>query len=119
MQNTTRKIIIASTVCGLCTGIICASLWRAEWEVFFVLGIAFLINGCLGGIIAAFIHNKFKRIPITIVLYIGDVLPLSIFLLCNLIVADASIEAWYLLFLIGWLIGAAIPAAITGALIEK
>ena len=119
MQNTTRKIIVASTVCGICTGIICASLWRAEWEGFFVLGIAFLINGCLGGIIAAFIHNKFKRIPITIALYIGNAQPLGIFLLCNLIVADASIEAWYLLFLIGWLIGAAIPAAITGALIEK
>lgn len=118
MQYITRKIIISSALCDLCIGVLCSALWQAEWFAFLVIVFVFLINGCLGGIITAFFHSKFKRIPITIALYIGNILPIGILLLCSLIVADASMEGWYLLFLIGWLIGAIIPAVITGALIE-
>ena len=123
MQPFTRKIIISSALCGLCIGIICSLLWLAisgfNWFGFFVIDLLFGGNACLGGIIAALIHSKFKLIPITIALYIGNALPISILLLCSLIVADASMEGWYFLFLIGWLIGAAIPAAITRVLMEK
>ena len=123
MQPITRKIIIASIVCGICTGILCSLLWLAisgvNWFGFFEIDLFFLINACLGGIIAALIHRKFNCIPITLDLYIGNSLPIGIFLLYSFFLADPSTEAWYLLSIIGWLIISIIPAAITSSFIKK
>lgn len=86
MQYSSRKIFISSVLCGIGTGILCSLFWLA-------------ISGV----------NWFGFLVIDLVFLINACLS-------GIIAADASTEAWYLLFLIGWLIGAAIPAAITGAL---
>lgn len=123
MQNTFRQIIVASTLCGICIGILCGLLWMAisgvNWFGFIMIDLIFLINACLGGIIAALIYSKFRRCPMTLCLYIGNTFPIGIFLFCSFFVADSSTEAWYLFFLTGWLIIATIPAAITSYLIKK
>lgn len=97
MQYTTRKIIIASIVCGIITSILCSVLWLAisgvNWFGLLGIDLVFLINACLAGFIAAFIHNKFSRLSITHTLYIGNTLPLGILLLCSFFTADASTEA--------------------------
>lgn len=122
MEHTTRKIIISSIVCGICTGIICSLLWLAisgvNWIGFLEIDLFFLINACLGGIIAALIHSKFSRCPIFVDLYIGNTLPAGIFLLFFLLIADHSTKAWGLVFLIGWLIISLIPVAITSILLK-
>lgn len=122
MQHTTRNILIASTLCGICTGILCGILWLVisgvNWFGFLVIDLVFLINACLSGIIAAFIHSRFPRFSITLALYIGNAMPIGLLLLCSYFVADASMVAWYLLFLIGWLIVSAISAFITRILLK-
>ena len=118
MEHTTRKIIISSIVCGICTGIICSLLWLAisgvSWLGFIEIDLLFWGNACLGGIIAALIHSKFPRCPNFLKLYIGNTLPIGIILLCS-----SSTEAWCLLFLIGWLIISPIPVAITCIFLKK
>ena len=123
MEHTTRKIIISSIVCGICTGIICSLLWLAisgvNWFGFFEIDLLFGGNACLGGIIAALIHSKFPRCSNFLKLYIGNTLPIGIILLCSFFLADPSTEAWCLLFLIGWLIISPIPVAITCIFLKK
>lgn len=122
-RPTVKEIIIASALCGLCTGIFCSILWLAisgvNWFGFLAIDLAFLLNACLGGIIAMFIHSKSCRMPIGLSIYIGNTLPLSLYLLYSFSAADASTEAWYLMFLVGWLIISVIPAVIASSLLRK
>lgn len=122
-RPTAREIVIASALCGLCTGIFCSILWLAfsgvNWLGFFAIGLAFLLNACLGGLIAMFIHSKFSRTPISLAIYIGNALPLGLYLLCSFFAADASTEAWFLIFLVGWLIISVIPAVMASSVIRK
>lgn len=118
-----RKIFIMSALCGLCTGILSGLIWVAisgvNWLGVLVICLIFLINACLGGIIAASIHSKFSRCPITLALYVGHTLPLGIYLLFAYFEADASMEAWYLLFLVGGFIISLIPVAICRYFLTK
>ena len=112
----TKKILLACTCSSLCTGIIASILWLAisgvNWLGFFAIDAVFLINGLLSGAIASFIQGQFKHFPIMLSLYLGNTIPLGVLLLVLFLKAEPSMEAWFLMFLIGWLIVSIIPTAI-------
>lgn len=90
-----------------------------NWFGFLVLDLAFTVNACLCGIIASSIHWIFNRIPIPLVLYIGNIMPFGILFLISFCIATQDAEGWYLLFLIGWLIMSIIPVAVTSYIVDK
>lgn len=118
-----KKILIASICCSLCTGIIASILWLAisevNWFGFFAIDVVFLINGFLSGAIASCIQTLFKRFPIMLSLYLGNTIPLGVLLLVLFFMAKPSMEAWFLLLLIGWLIISIIPTVITSFFVKE
>lgn len=90
-----------------------------NWFGFPVLNLAFIANAFFCGNIAAFIKWMFSRIPATMVLYLGNIIPLGAFLLISFCIAPPDVEAWYLLFLIGWLFISIIPVAVTSYIVNK
>ena len=122
-QNPRRLIFIASFLCGLFTYIFCSIIWVAISGVnllgFPVLNLAFIANAFICGNIAAFIKWMFSRIPVTMVLYFGNIIPMGAFLLISFCIAPPDVEAWYLLFLVGWLFISIIPVAVTSYIVNK
>lgn len=90
-----------------------------NWFGFIVLDLAFLINACLCGIVATSIQWMFSRLPTTIILYLGNIIPFGILFLISFCIAPQDAEGWYLLFLIGWLIMSIIPVAVTSFIVNK
>ncbi len=71
-----------------------------------------------GGIVSS-IHWMFNRIPIPLVLYIGNIMPFGILFLISVCIATPGAKAWHMLFLIGWLIMSIIPVAVTSYIVDK
>lgn len=90
-----------------------------NWFGFLVLDLAFIVNACLCGIIATSIQWMFSRIPTTIVMYLGNIIPFGIFFLISFCIATPDAKAWHMLFLIGWLIMSIIPVAVTSYIVDK
>lgn len=90
-----------------------------NWFGFVVLDLAFIANACLCGIVATSIQWMFNRIPIPLVLYVGNIMPFGIFLFISYCIATPSVKALYILFLIGWLIMSIIPVAVTSYIVNK
>lgn len=118
-----RRIFIASLLCGIGTGIVCSLIWLlisgVNWFVFPIIMGLFLTNACLAGLISSLLYLKCRVKSLFLSLYLGNTIPLCIYLLISFFQADASMEAWYLLFLIGWIVISAVPAMITRVLIKK
>lgn len=122
-QNSTRAIFIASSLCSLFTCVLCSLIWMAlsgvNWFGFIVLDLAFLVNGCLCGIVASGFHAMFNRLPIPLVLYLGNIIPLGIFFIISFCISPSDLRAWYLLFLVGWMIMSIIPVAVASSIVNK
>lgn len=59
------------------------------------------------------------KLPITMTLYLGNVIPLGIYLFTSYCISPPSVEAWYLLFLIGWIFLSIIPVAVSICIVNK
>ena len=122
-RNSTQSIFIASSLCCLFTYVLCSIIWMVtsgvNWFGFVMLDLAFIANACLCGIVATSIQWMFSRIPTTIVMYLGNIIPFGILFLISFCIAPQDAEGWYLLFLIGWLIMSIIPVAVTSYIVNK
>ena len=122
-QNSKQLIFVASSLCSLFTCIFCSIIWMAisevNWLGFLIIDFAFIVNACLCGIIATLIHSMFSRLSVTMILYFGNIIPFGIFLLISFCIATPDVEAWYLLFLIGWLFMSIFPVAITSYIVNR
>lgn len=122
-QNPKQLIFIASFLCSLLTCIISSVIWMAisgvNWLGILVLDFAFIVNACLCGIMATFIYCMFSRLPVSMMLYLGNIIPFGVFLLVSFCMATPDVSAWYLLFLIGWLVMSIIPVAVTSYIVNK
>lgn len=121
--SSTQLIFIASSLCSLFTCVLCSIIWMVisgvNWFGFIVLDLAFIANAFLCGIVSAAIHSMFSRLYITLTLYFGNITPLGTFLLISFCIATPDVKAWFLLFLIGWLIMSIIPVAVTSYIVNK
>lgn len=122
-QNSTRAIFIASSLCCLFTCVLCSIIWMVisgvNWFGFIVLDLVFTVNAFLCGIVATSIQWMFSRLPTTIILYLGNIIPFGILFLISFCIATQDAEGWYLLFLIGWLIMSIIPVAVTSYIVNS
>lgn len=122
-QNSKQLIFVASSLCSLFTCIFCSIIWMAisevNWLGFLIIDFAFIVNACLCGIIATLIHSMFSRLSVTMILYFGNIIPFGIFLLISFCIATPDVEAWFLLFLIGWLFMSIFPVAITSYIVNR
>lgn len=122
-QNSKQLIFVASSLCSLFTCIFCSIIWMAisevNWLGFLIIDLAFIVNACLCGIIATLIHCMFSRLSVTMILYLGNIIPFGIFLLISFCIATQDAEGWFLLFLIGWLLMSIIPVAITSYIVNS
>ena len=122
-QKPIHLIFVASFICSLLTCVFCSIIWMAisgvNWLGLLVIWLAFVINACLCGSTATLIHLMFSRLPITMTLYLGNVIPLGIYLFTSYCISPPSVEAWYLLFLIGWIFMSIIPVAVTICIVNK
>lgn len=121
--NMFKRIFIASFLCGIVTGIVCCLLWLlisgVNWFGFSPIIITFIANGCLAGLISYLLYVKCRLKSLSLSLYLGNTIPLCVCLLIIFFQADASTEAWPLLFLFGWLLLSVIPAIITRVLLQR
>lgn len=113
IPSSTRAIFIASSLCSLFTCVLFSVIWMVP------LDLAFLVNACLCGIVASGFHTMFSRLPIPLVLYLGNIIPLGIFFIISFCISPSDLRAWYLLFLIGWLIMSIIPVAVASSIVNK
>jgi len=117
-----RRLFIASVLCGIGTGIVCSLIWLSvsgvDWFVFPIIIGIFLTNACLAGLISSLLYLKCRVKSLFLSLYLGNTIPLSSYLLISFFQAGPSLEAWYLLYLIGWIVISVVPALITRVLLK-
>lgn len=122
-HNPKQLIFVASFLCSLFTCIFCSVIWMAisgvNWLGIFVLDLAFIVNAGLCGIMATFIRSVFSSLPTSMILYLGNIIPFGVFLLISFCISTPDVSAWYLLFLIGWLVMSIIPVVVTSYIVNK